>query len=67
MGGADFWIDESEEAHLNGTDIWLKAEDFSKDELLHWTKVWLERKNYVVTGFKEVPFFTDEDESEPIE
>lgn len=39
--------------HIDGTDMLIRAEDFSKEEFLDWVRVWLRENGLPVTGLTE--------------
>ncbi len=47
LGEADYWID--------GGEMVVRQEDFSKEELLDWVRVWLEHHGLPVGRLREAP------------
>jgi hypothetical protein len=45
LGNRDF--------HIDGTDMLVRAEDFSKEELLDWVRVWLRENDLAVDNLIE--------------
>jgi hypothetical protein len=39
--------------HIAGTDMLVGVKDFSREEILDWTKVWLSESGFSVTGLIE--------------
>ncbi|HKR61552.1 MAG TPA: hypothetical protein VJS64_17830 [Pyrinomonadaceae bacterium] len=44
------------EFHINGTDMLVGVKDFSREEILNWTKVWLSESGFSVTELIEGTF-----------
>jgi hypothetical protein len=42
--------------HINGTDMLVGVKDFSREEILDWTKVWLSESGLPVAGLVEGKF-----------
>lgn len=47
--------------HIDGTDMIVGVEDFSREEILNWTKVWLSESGFSVTELLEGTFEDFED------
>lgn len=56
LGDKQYWIGSGE--------MIVRATDFTKDELLHWVKVWLEETGFIVSSLREAPIeeFADTNE-----
>jgi|ERR1051325_482916 hypothetical protein len=47
--------------HIDGTDMLVGVKDFSREEILNWTKVWLSESGFSVTELIEGTFEEFED------